>query len=178
MPIDMDALVITALPSPNGGIEPPELPAPEGTTYLWANTTLMGEPDTKRLNDLLGSGWAFVAPVAQPDALAMPMGRATAARGFCLMEKATALVEGQRAQDRAAHMDLNIRALSILERYTGEAPRINIRGQSLRITIAKRNKDGAVAPPLKTLYEVEQELARCGFPAADICLFMQRHFGP
>lgn len=91
------------------------------------------------------------------------------------MEKPTALVEEQRAVERAPHMDVDIRALSILERYTGDAQQVTVKGQSLRVSIRKRDKDGIVARPIETLDEVRAELAK-HFDPADVRLFMKRHF--
>lgn len=176
MSVDMTALVITGLPGPDGCFDPPKFPAPPGTTYQWVNTTLMGEPDLKRLYDRLYNGWSFVVPSAHPEALAMTMRHAVRSQGFCLMERPTALIEEQRAIERAPHMDLDIRALSILERYTGDASQVSVQGQSLRVSIRKRTKDGVVARPLNTLDEVRAELA-VHFDPADVRLFMKRHFG-
>lgn len=175
MPIDMTERVIAALPSA-GCFDPPQLAAPDGTTYTWVNTTIMGDPDLARLQQRLATGWSFVTPDTHPDALAMTMGEAILSQGFCLMAKPTAQVEEQRAIERAPHMDLDIRALSILERYEGEAQHVSVKGQSLRVSIRKRTRDGSVAGPLKTLDEVRTELAK-HFDAADVRLFMQRHFG-
>ena len=175
MPVDMTAVVIAALPSA-GCFDPPQYPAPDGTTYTWVNTTIMGDPDLARLQQRLATGWSFVTPDTHPDALAMTMGEAILSQGFCLMAKPTAQVAEQRAIERAPHMDLDIRALSILERYEGEAQHVSVKGQSLRVSIRKRTRDGSVAGPLKTLDEVRTELAK-HFDAADVRLFMQRHFG-
>lgn len=171
-----DLVVIVALPSPDGGIVPPQLAPPDGITYHWANTTLMGEPDLGRLNGMLGDGWAFVPTEAHPEALTMTVGETIGAQAFCLLEKPSALVAEQRARERAPHMDLDIRVLGVLQRYTGKDHAATIGGQSLRLSITHRDKDGTVAKPLETLDEVRAELLK-RFAEADVRLFMQRHFG-
>ena len=177
MPLDLETMVIAALPSRDGGIDPPQIPAPPGITYQWTNTTIMGEPDLKRLSQLADTGWTFVPPSAHPTVPAMILGAAIATRAFCLVAKPTALIEDQRAKERAPHMDLDIRVLSILERYTGGAPRVSVGGVNLSVSITHRLKDGRTAAPIETLDEIRFELAKRGFPEADIRLFMQRHFG-
>ena len=176
MSIDMTAIVIAALPE-RGCFDPPQLPVPAGTTYQWVHTTLMGEPDLQSLHQRLDSGWTFVAPSVHPTSLAMTVDEAIGRQGFCLMGKPTVLIEEQRAKERAPHMDLDIRVLSILERYTGDAPRVNVGGVALNVSVTHRLKDGTKAAPISTLDEVRSELAKRGFAQADIRLFMQRHFG-
>ena len=176
MPIDMTEMVIAALPGPDGCIDPPRLPAPSGMTYQWANTTLMGRPDLDRLSLLLDNGWAFVAPSVHPTVLAMTMGNAVNGQAFCLLHKSTAHVAEQRARERAPHMDLDTRAIDIMERYTGSAPLVSLGGAAMRVSVAKRHDDGEIARPLDTLDEVRAELLK-RFAEADVRLFMRRHFG-
>lgn len=52
----------------------------------------------------------------------MTMDEAIAAQAFCLMQRPTADVQEQRARERAPHMDMDFRMLTILGRYTGIRP--------------------------------------------------------
>ena len=175
MSVDLTAVVIAAFPV-RGCFDPPHVAAPAGLIYQWVNTTLMGSLDLKPLQQRLGNGWSFVAPSKHPELQATTLAKIVDGHGFCLLEKPTALVAEQRAMERAPHMDLDIRALSILERYEGKAQHVSVKGQSLRVSIRKRSKGGTIAGSLKTLDEVRDELAK-HFDAADVRLFMQRHFG-
>lgn len=177
MSLDMTALVVAALPSPDGGIEPPDLRAPVGITYRWVNTTILGNPDLETMAKRHDDGWTFVAVDRHPEALKMTLEEATAKQAFCLMERGTDAVQEQRAKERAAHMDVDIRVLNILERYTGETPEIVVGGVPLRASARKTITDGTLARPITTLDELRAELAKHYFTEADIRLFMQRHFG-
>lgn len=172
--------VIIALLNPDGGITPPDLAPPAGTNYHWANLTVMGTPDLEGMQKKLRDGWTFVPPSAHHGASAMPLDEAIECQAFCLMEKATILVQEQRARERAHHMDLDTRVLGIMKRYTGEAQRISIGGIDMIVDVTRRaERDGAeiVARPINTLDEVREELAKRGFPEADVRLFMKRRFG-
>lgn len=177
MTFDMAAPVVAGFPDKDGCFDPPQLQAPAGTTYLWANTTVVGQPDLDRLGKLLRDGWSFVLPTEQPSATSEPLGATILRNGFCLMEKPTELVAEQRARERAPHMDMDIRVISIMERYTGEAQPVELAGVTLGITVKHRLKDGTMAAPLETPADVQAELLKRGFAPADVRLFMQRHFG-
>ena len=174
--MDTAQIVIVALPE-RGYFDPPEVPSPEGMTYQWVNTTLMGDPYLKTLHERLENGWEFVAPSVLPSMLALSIDEAITRQGFCLVAKPTSDIEEQRARERAAHMDVDIRVISIMERYTWEGSNVNVGGVAMNVSVTHRLKDGTEAAPLNTLVEVRAELAKRGFPEADIRLFMKRHFG-
>lgn len=137
----------------------------------------MGDPYLKTLHERLENGWTFVAPSDHPSMLALSIKATMAQQGFCLLAKPTPDIEEQRARERAPHMDVDIRVISIMERYTGEAPLVSVGGTALKVSVKHRLKDGTVALPIPTLVELRAELAKRGFPEADIRLFMKRHFG-
>lgn len=140
--------------------------------------TLLGEPDLKHLRQMQSDGWAYVAPSAHPELLAMTMADAMQARAFCLMHKSTAAVQEQRARERAPHMDMDFRVLAILERFTGPKP--TMRGPNrMAVSVRRRKPEGEdpnAPPPIHTVNDLRAELLK-RFAEADVRLFMQRHFG-
>lgn len=95
--------VIVALPKQTTAIAPDpidpwSIKAPEGTTYQWVRTALLGEPDPANVQARLDNGWAFVAPTVHPGAPASTVEQAIETHGLILMEKPTAAVQESEAK--------------------------------------------------------------------------------
>ncbi len=102
--------VVAALPKVPGSapalpeaIDPWAITAPSGTTYQWVRTALLGEPDPANLHKRLDNGWDFVLPEAHPGAPVSTVEHAIEASGLVLMQKSTAEVQAQLAEERVEH---------------------------------------------------------------------------
>jgi hypothetical protein len=91
------ALDAVAAPS----IDPFKIVAPDGTTYQWVRTALLGVPDPENLQARLDNGWTFVAPAEHPGAPSSTLGHAIEETGLILMQKPTAEVVAYQAKERA-----------------------------------------------------------------------------
>lgn len=93
------------IPIDRGGLPvgPWDIKAPDGTTYQWVRTALLGEPDPENVRLRLTNGWKFVTPAEQPGAPTYELGNAVENGGLVLMQKPTADVQAQLAEDRANH---------------------------------------------------------------------------
>ena len=78
--------------------DPFAIQAPEGITYQWVRTALLGEPDPANVEARLCNGWRFVSPSRHPSAPTAQLGATVEMSGLVLMERPTADVE---AQERA-----------------------------------------------------------------------------
>ena len=77
---------------------------PDGTTYQWVRTHLLGVPDIENVEARINNGWTFVAPRDQPH---MPVADAELAvenGGLILMQKPTVLVEAERKAMHEANL--------------------------------------------------------------------------
>ncbi len=83
-------------------IDPWAIRAPDGWTYQWVRTAVMGEPDPENVRKRLDNGWRFVKPEAHPGAPVATVERAIAMLGLILMERPTVEVEAQRTADHNA----------------------------------------------------------------------------
>lgn len=104
--------VITALPAipvePTPAAPPVDVlnaaKPPDGITYQWVRTHLLGVPDIENVEARINNGWTFVAPRDQPH---MPVADAELAvenGGLILMQKPTAIVEAERKAAYEANM--------------------------------------------------------------------------
>jgi hypothetical protein len=76
--------------------KPYDVKAPDGWTYEWARSSLLGEPDPANITKRLEHGWTFVEPSAHPEVAAvaqMTAERAMEVGGLILMQKPTVEVE-------------------------------------------------------------------------------------
>ncbi len=80
-----------------------DIKAPEGTTYQWVRTALLGDPDPENVRLRLTNGWKFVTPAEQPGAPTSELGNAVEKGGLVLMWKPTKDVQEQLTRDRATH---------------------------------------------------------------------------
>lgn len=83
-------------------IDPWAITAPDGWTYQWVRTAVMGVADPENVAKRIDNGWRFVAPEAHPGAPVATVERAIAMLGLILMERPTVEVEKQRAAEHAA----------------------------------------------------------------------------
>jgi hypothetical protein len=79
--------------------DPWAVKAPDGTTYQWVRTALLGEADPANVQARLDNGWQFVAPTTYPSAPTTTLGNAIETHGLVLMEKPTAAVRAQIAEE-------------------------------------------------------------------------------
>ncbi len=77
-------------------LQPYEIAAPDGWTYQWVASHVMGEPTPMNVQARLDSGWAFVAPATHPTVPAVDIARAVDGGGLILMQKESHLVEKPR----------------------------------------------------------------------------------
>lgn len=126
-------------------IDPFSIRPPDGITYQWVRSALLGEPDPENVQKRLDNGWQFVAPEAHIGAPTCTLGRTIEESGLVLMEKPTLDVQLDQARQRAPHMDADHRVLSMLREEL--------------ITAGER-----IAPKLKHI----------GYTEADILHFTQR----
>ena len=92
--------VVAALPKLPGAapvlpeaIDPWAITPPDGTTYQWVRSALLGVPDPDNIEQRLSNGWAFVLPDTHPGAPTSTVERAIEASGLILMQKPTAAVQ-------------------------------------------------------------------------------------
>lgn len=95
----------------------PPVTAPDGWTYQWIRSSLLGEPDVANLEFRLSKGWTFVSPADHPDLPRSDIDDAIEQGGLVLMQKPTAQVEMARAAERQAAID-QVRQNE--EQYTGD----------------------------------------------------------
>lgn len=74
-------------------LDPFAVAAPEGWTYQWVRSSLMGEPDPYNVQQRLDNGWTFVPADRHPAAELHDLGEAVKHYGLILMQKETALIE-------------------------------------------------------------------------------------
>lgn len=86
-------------PVPVEPFDPWAVQAPDGTTYQWVRTALLGEPDPANVQARLDNGWQFVQPATYPSAPTTTLGNAIETHGLVLMEKPTASVRAQIAEE-------------------------------------------------------------------------------
>lgn len=86
-------------------VDPFAIQAPEGTTYQWVRSALLGEPDPANIEVRLSNGWRFVSPSTHPQAPTATVGDAVEWGGLVLMERPTADVQAQLAQEQAAFQE-------------------------------------------------------------------------
>ncbi len=77
----------------------PTVQAPDGVTYQWIRTSLLGEPDVANLEWRLSKGWTFVSPKAHPS-LISDIDDAIEHGGLVLMQKPSAEVAKSRMAER------------------------------------------------------------------------------
>jgi hypothetical protein len=78
--------------------------APDGLTYQWVRTHLLGEPDIENVEARINNGWSFVAPKEQPHLPTEDAVLAIEQGGLILMQKATELVEAEKVAAYEANM--------------------------------------------------------------------------
>ncbi len=86
---------VTALDDPFGQILPPD-----GTTYQWITSAVMGQPCPENVEGFLSRGWKFVAPSSHPGAPTASAENAIATMGLILVEKPTIEQEKTRQAER------------------------------------------------------------------------------
>lgn len=105
--------VIVAMPLPVLPSQPAPQPPievlnsakpPEGFTYQWVRTHLMGEPDIQNVEDRIQNGWTFVLPKEQPHLPKEDAALAIENGGLILMQKPTADVEAEKRAAYVANM--------------------------------------------------------------------------
>lgn len=101
--------VIAALPALPDAEATPPIPAspydvkpPDGVTYNWVRTSLLGEPDYENLDERIRNGWKFVTPDSHPDMANTTVDIAIERQGLILMYCPTVEVEARRAAEQAA----------------------------------------------------------------------------
>jgi len=84
------------------GHDPWSIKAPDGTTYQWVRTALLGNADPANVQARLDNGWTFVAPTEHPGAPVSTVEEAIETHGLILMQKPTAAVQESEAKRLAA----------------------------------------------------------------------------
>lgn len=84
-------------------IDPFAIVAPDGWTYQWVRTALMGTPDPANVQARIDNNWTFVAPAQHPGAPVAKLEDAIETVGLILMQKTTIDVEKDAAKERQAH---------------------------------------------------------------------------
>lgn len=94
--------VVAVLPSMPGMapvlpkvLDPFSIKPPEGLTYQWVRTALLGEPDPANVAARVENGWTFVAPSIHPDAPTATLDTSIESGGLVLMQKPTSEVTAQ-----------------------------------------------------------------------------------
>lgn len=88
--------VISALPSRVGAIGFSELVPPDGWTYQWVCSALLGDPTPENIQKRLDNGWTFVPPSRHGSVPSKELGKALDECGLVLMEKPTHLIESSK----------------------------------------------------------------------------------
>lgn len=101
----LGAVVICALPKEvqalaRDDFDPFSITAPDGWTYQWVRTAVMGEKDERALEARLLNKWTFVKPLMYPQAPVGTLRHAIESHGLVLMEKSTVLVEADERKRR------------------------------------------------------------------------------
>lgn len=81
--------------------DPFKIVAPDGITYQWVRTALLGVPDPENVQGRLDTGWSFVTPSAHPGAPTSSLGHAIEETGLILMQKPTFKVAEDAAREKA-----------------------------------------------------------------------------
>lgn len=108
--------VIAVLPIPTqqvfgAGVTPLDDPfsqilPPDGTTYQWITSAVMGQPCPENVEGFLSRGWKFVLPSAHPGAPTASAENAIATCGLILMQKPTVEQEKTRQAEREAAAEM------------------------------------------------------------------------
>lgn len=93
--VSLPKQVAAAAPKP---IDPWSIKAPDGTTYQWVRTALLGNADPANVQARLDNGWTFVAPAVHPGAPVSTVEEAIETHGLILMQKPTAAVQESEAK--------------------------------------------------------------------------------
>lgn len=96
------ALLEVAAPTPIEPIDPWSIKAPDGVTYQWVRTALLGVPDIENVQKRIDNGWMFVVPATHPGAPVSTVQSAIETCGLILMQKPTQLVHETLAAEREA----------------------------------------------------------------------------
>jgi hypothetical protein len=84
-----------------GSVGMPPVQAPDGMTYQWIRSSLLGEPDVANIEWRLSKGWTFVSPLTHPELPTSDIDDAIGQGGLVLMQKPTIDVEAGRAAEQA-----------------------------------------------------------------------------
>lgn len=103
----------------------PEVKAPEGVTYEWARTALLGEPDLENIERRIANGWTFVTQEAHPGIEFTGFAEVVERNGLALMQKPTIDVERAREElarkvEEAMHSPQSKKMMNILNSATNE----------------------------------------------------------
>lgn len=87
--------------------------APDGWTYNWVRSALLGEPDPLNVQRRIDAGWTFVEPSAHPELPSVTAENAISGLGLILMQKQTALIDLPKPHPLPD--DMSVRRMSIAE---------------------------------------------------------------
>jgi hypothetical protein len=101
---------LPAIPSEPAPASPPvdvlnAAKPPEGVTYQWVRTHLLGVPEIENVEARINNGWTFVAPRDQPHLPVADAELAVENGGLILMQKPTALVDADRLAQYKANLE-------------------------------------------------------------------------
>lgn len=91
--------IVDRLGSTEPLVDPFAIQAPQGLTYQWVRTALLGVPDPENVVLRLRNGWQFVEPLAHPSASTSTLNETIETGGLVLMWRSTSDVEAQRIKE-------------------------------------------------------------------------------
>ncbi len=100
----LGTVVVAVIPKPLQAIvevaeiDPFDIVAPNGTTYQWITSHVMGHPCPENIEGFLARQWTFVDPRAHPGAPTSTLHRAIDAGGLLLVQLPTVIVEQRRIE--------------------------------------------------------------------------------
>lgn len=119
--------VVAVLPStPYAAVDPWDIRPPEGITYQWVRTALLGVPDPDNVQKRLDNGWTFVVPTVHPGAPTSTLEQTIAFGGLVLMAKPTPAVQEDWRRAQAAIAENRANKLPARGRATTTAEIVRI----------------------------------------------------
>lgn len=89
--VALPKIITPLLPAAPAEAVPPPQPVlpPDGITYNWVRTSLLGEPDIENMEARIANGWTFVKPSAHPELPVEDAAVAFERQGLILMQRPT-----------------------------------------------------------------------------------------